>query len=433
MKRILQLFLLAWCCLPILAQNNSNWKMAVISDVHIMAPALLQQEGSAFQKYVAHDRKMLKESPELLKSCIGDLIKAHPQVVLITGDLTKDGEKLSHEYLSRELLLPLKEAGIAVYVIPGNHDINNPHAVVFLGDSVKRTDTVTPEEFARYYQDYGYGQAIARDPYSLSYVVQLNEHTRLLGIDACKYEENDFERNTCVTGGRIKPETMEFIRAQVEDAEKHGCHLLTMMHHGLIRHWKWQDKVMKPYLVDHWKKRSKEFARLGLDVVFTGHFHAQDISSRKKRGRTVYDIETGSTVSYPLPYRLITFNGRQLHIETHYIRNISSVASAQDLKDRALRFAKSGMGTIVRGMLPAKVPDTLAQKAGVILGEAYAAHLGGDERMPATYRAELKGVCKQLRHYTWKYAFALGKVGKYLYTDLPPQDNNVTIETPYAY
>ncbi len=433
MRRIIQFFVLLCCFLPITAQNINSWKMAVISDIHIMSPDLLQQEGSAFQKYVTHDRKMLKESPELLQACIAELVNVHPQVVLITGDLTKDGEKLSHEYLSQQLLLPLKEAGIAVYVIPGNHDVNNPHAAIFLGDTMKRAATITPEEFARYYKDYGYGQAIARDSHSLSYVVQLNEHTRLLGIDACKYEENNFERNICVTGGRIKSETMEFIRAQVEDAELHGCHLLAMMHHGLIRHWKWQDRVMKPYLVDHWKKRSKEFARLGLNVVFTGHFHAQDISSIKKRGQMVYDIETGSTVSYPLPYRLITFDGRQMQITTHYIRHIPSVSLKKELEDRALRFAESGMETIVRGMLPAKVPDAVAGKVGKVLGKAYAAHLAGDERMPDAYRIELKKVCKQLRHYTWKYAFALGKVGKYLYTDFPPQDNNLTIETPYAY
>ena len=34
----------------------------------------------------------------------------------------------------------------------------------------------------------------------------------LLAIDACRYDENDYVKNRCVTGGRIKPATEEFIR-----------------------------------------------------------------------------------------------------------------------------------------------------------------------------------------------------------------------------
>lgn len=156
--------------------------------------------------------------------------------------------------------------------------MNNPHAAVFHGDTARRTRIVSPEEFARCYLDYGYGQALARDTTSLTYVVQLNDSVRLLAIDACKYEENDYQRNICVTGGRIKSGTLEFVRQQATEAQRHGCRMLAMMHHGLVRYWKWQDKVMAAYLIDDWKKHARIFASLGLDIVFTGHFHAQDIA-----------------------------------------------------------------------------------------------------------------------------------------------------------
>ena len=434
MRKLIQILLAALCCVPMAAQESRGWKMAVLSDIHIMAPELLREDGRAFQDYIAHDRKMLKESPALLKTGVAELLKEHPDVVLVTGDLTKDGEKVSHEYVARQLLQPLRQAGIPVYVIPGNHDVNNPHAVIFQKDTMERTATVTPDEFARCYQDYGYGQAIARDEHSLSYVVQLSDSTRLLAIDACKYEENDYARNTCVTGGRIKPETMEFIRQQVADANRHGCRMLTMMHHGLVQHWKWQDKVMADYLVDDWKKQAKAFAKLGLNIVFTGHFHAQDIAGfGKGAAKRVYDIETGSTVSYPLPFRLITFKGRQMRITTDYIRQIPGIRSMEDLDAQARHFAEAGIATIIKDMLPKKVPDAVAADAGKVLGKAYVAHLAGDERMPANYPAELKAACKRLRPYSWKYAFALGKLGKYFYTDLYPADNKLVIETNVAY
>lgn len=65
--------------------------MAVISDVHLMAPSLMQKDGKAFEDYIASDRKLLVESPELLDSVSKQLLAFHPQIILITGDLTKDG------------------------------------------------------------------------------------------------------------------------------------------------------------------------------------------------------------------------------------------------------------------------------------------------------------------------------------------------------
>lgn len=420
-------------CLPAMPQKTGQWRMAVLSDIHIMAPELLREDGKAFQNYIARDRKMLKESTRLLKTAVSALLSERPDVVLVTGDLTKDGEKVSHEYVAQLLLKPLREKGIPVYVIPGNHDVNNPHAVLFLKDTVKRTDTVTPEEFARCYQDYGYGQAIARDAHSLSYVVQLNGSTRLLAVDACRYEENDYARNTCVTGGRIKPETMAFIRQQTEAARRQGCRMLTMMHHGLVRHWKWQDRVMAEYLVDDWKKQADAFAQLGLNIVFTGHFHAQDIASRGKGEHTVYDIETGSTVSYPMPYRLVDFGEGRMKIATRYIQDIPGFTSRDALQEHARKFAETGIATIVRGMLPAKVPEAVVEQAGKELGKAYVAHLAGDERMPDSYPAELKAACQQLRPYSWKHAFALKRLGIYLYKDISPADNELILETGYTY
>src|SRR3712207_6769925 len=129
-------------CLPTVAQKAKTWKLAVLSDIHVMAPELLQEDGPAFQNYIARDRKMLKESVLLLKVAVDALVSERPDVVVVAGDLTKDGERVSHELVARQLLKPLHENGIPVYVIPGNHDVNNPHAVIFHNDTTKRTDTV---------------------------------------------------------------------------------------------------------------------------------------------------------------------------------------------------------------------------------------------------------------------------------------------------
>ena len=42
--------------------RNNIIKIAVISDLHVMAPELLVKEGDAFEAYLNRDRKMLRES-----------------------------------------------------------------------------------------------------------------------------------------------------------------------------------------------------------------------------------------------------------------------------------------------------------------------------------------------------------------------------------
>lgn len=414
------------CSMYVSAQNEPLRRMAVMSDIHIMAPQLLVKEGKAFDDYIGNDRKLLVQGPELLDSAMAHTYAYRPQVLLITGDLTKDGERVSHEYLVNYYLKPASDKGIRIFVIPGNHDVNNPHARVFYGDSVKQTTTVSPSDFATIYHDYGYRQALARDSHSLSYAIQLDPITRLIAVDACKYEENDFKRDICVTGGRIKPETMQFIKQQAEDAKHKGMKVLMMMHHGLVEHWKWQHRVMGDYLVDNYKRESKRIADMGVKVVFTGHFHSQDATSRYG----ITDIETGSTVSYPHPYRFIDINpsAGTMSISTNLIETLGSMEGAPEtLKQKSERFANSALASVIEHMVSKKVPESVKKKCGRVLGEAYAIHLAGDEKPSDDFCQQLKSACKDLRRYSWKWAFIMSKVGRYLTTDQGTPDNDLDI------
>lgn len=67
--------------------------------------------------------------------------KQKPDVLLVSGDLTKDGELESHEQLAERLEKFKKEVpGVKVYVINGNHDINNENAKNYNTKDGKRTD-----------------------------------------------------------------------------------------------------------------------------------------------------------------------------------------------------------------------------------------------------------------------------------------------------
>ncbi len=407
-------------------QSEPLRRMAILSDVHLMAPELLRQTGKAFDEYIAQDRKLLRESPELLDTAFAHVAAANPQVILITGDLTKDGERVSHEMLVNRYLRPARERGARIFVIPGNHDVNNPHAKVYDGDRTERTTTVSAADFAQIYKDYGYGEAIARDTASLSYVVQLDSRTRLIAVDACRYEDNDFDKDICVTGGRIKPQTMAFVRQQADEAHRLGQDVLMTMHHGIVSHFNWQDRVMGEYLVDNWKQCARQIAKMGIKVCFTGHFHAQDVSERSG----LYDMETGSTVSYPHPYRFVDIDTDKgtLSVRTERVKSLTSMkGSNETLETKSERFAQSALSRAMEGMVPKKVPEAIKSECAAVLGEAYALHLAGDEQPTADFRNRLKTAVKSLRPYSWKWAFIMGRIGRYLSTDTGVADNNLTL------
>lgn len=76
---------------------NPEIKIAIISDIHYMDKSLLVKDGPAFQAYLAKDPKLLEYSSDILRAAVRDIIRKRPNLVLIPGDLTKDGERISHE------------------------------------------------------------------------------------------------------------------------------------------------------------------------------------------------------------------------------------------------------------------------------------------------------------------------------------------------
>ena len=98
--------------------------------------------------------------PELLDAFMDQVIEENPAALVLSGDITMNGEKINHEELA-EKLKKVQDAGIPVLVIPGNHDINNTNASVYFGAEKTPADPVTPEEFYNIYHMYGYDQAIS--------------------------------------------------------------------------------------------------------------------------------------------------------------------------------------------------------------------------------------------------------------------------------
>lgn len=406
-----------------MATNAQNLHLIVISDIHVMCPQLLINDGVAFEYYLSQDRKMLKESAAILQKLTQNIICAKPDAVLISGDLTKDGELLSHIYLKENCLNKLKDAGIQVLVTPGNHDINNPNALSYDGDSVSQVESITAADFKEIYQPFGFSDAIAQDSASLSYVYQLSPSVRVLSIDANLYELNDFEKRICRHEGRIKPETMAFIEKQMRDAKEQNIRVIGMMHHGLIEHWSFQDRTMNGYLVDNWRRTAKKLRRLGLKVIFTGHSHAQDIA---KLG-DLHDVETGSPVSHPSPYREVFVSDSQMDIRTNYIDNIDYDLGGESLLDYSRRYTAEGFKFIIRDILPKDFPENLRDKVLDSIAESFTLNYIGNEYLTKEKLQEVDNLARQMRSYSFLWSLAYKKISKSLLNDVEPNDNNLTL------
>ena len=202
-------------------------KIILATDLHYQSAAC-QDDGEAFQTFVAEsDGKVIQYLPELLEAFIDQVIAEKPSALVLSGDISMNGEEISHQELSYRLHR-VQDAGIPVLVIPGNHDINNTNASYYFGEEKTPAAPVTPEEFYDLYRQYGYDQALSRDQSSLSYVYELDEKNWLLMLDSSQYEPKN------LVEGRIKDETLEWARQELEKAREQGIFVLPIAHHNLL-------------------------------------------------------------------------------------------------------------------------------------------------------------------------------------------------------
>ena len=285
----------------LLSEWLSTWrdkKIVVLSDPHVMAPELLVSEGEAWTNYLSGQRKMVDYSQTLFDEMVAkikDEIK--PDLVLISGDLTKDGEQLSHTYVISKLD-ELREVGIQTLVIPGNHDRGaNADAVLYDGATTSPVEVATDGWFATQYANYGYGSTSERESTSLTYACEPIEGLVVIGIDSG-------------TDGTLSSATLDWIVGKASAAQGSGKRVIAMMHHPLIPHFTGVDNFVETAVVSNYETVRNTLADAGIRVVFTGHFHTSDIAMDKNAdlSREIYDVTTGSLISYPCDYREVTLS-----------------------------------------------------------------------------------------------------------------------------
>jgi hypothetical protein len=330
----------------------------------------------------------------------------------------------------------LEEHGIDVFVVPGNHDVNNPHAYRYVGDKVIPVDNVSPEMFAHIYADFGYSEAISRDPHSLSYIAEPVPDLWLFALDSCKYDEN-LDLGTPVTGGRFTKDTLNWIMEKLSEAKAGGKKIVGFMHHGLLENYVGQSYLFSEYVIEEYPTLSRILARAGLPIVFTGHYHALD-ATKKKWGRddkvtSLFDVETGSLVTFPTPYRVVSLDeGNAVNIYSEFITEIDYDTGDMSFPEYAEKYLDEGLFLLAFEMLTRPLEeggfgldpdDPLTTEMAQQAAEVIKAHYKGDEKMTSETLATIIYFLRQDDSMIRLLAGAL----LLLWTDLKPEDTAPTI------
>ena len=293
---------------------QAQTKIAVISDTHVMSPELIINDGTAWQNFLKSDRKLLDYSQEVYDVLIEKFLKDKPDILLITGDLTKDGEKLSHQYVVAGLDR-LREAGIHVYVIPGNHDRGTEKAFFFDNENKSKAEVASDTDFENLYKNYGYNSTSVRDTTTLTYACEPVRGLMLIGIDSGN-------------NGSLSTTTLNWVSYQAEKARNEGKQVIAMMHHPLFPHVNNLDQFMGSYCVNDHENVRNRLIDSGIRVILTGHVHMSDIAKDYNAELTdsIYDVNTGSPISYPCDYRVMTLSEdmKQLSISTEHVSELPS-------------------------------------------------------------------------------------------------------------
>ena len=298
--------------------DTGTLKIAVMSDDHYLSPSMIRDTAD-YTTALNSDRKMFAESDAILRTMLDAVRQDKPDVLLISGDLTKDGEQECHAALAKQLQqLQQDVPGLKIYVINGNHDIRNYNAKNFNtadGKAVPATRT-EPEDFKQIY-DFVYSDPTVIATFTpaegnkaggLSYVARPVEGLTIIAMDTCRYSSDNTStgKNEHETSGAISADLEQWVIDQIKAAKARGDVVLGMQHHGLVAHFDVQPTILPMYLVNDYERLSQEYADAGMSVMFTGHSHAVDIASATTvAGNTIYDIETGSGLTYPSPLRFV--------------------------------------------------------------------------------------------------------------------------------
>ena len=270
-------------------------KFYLVTDTHYFEESL-GAKGKAFEKYMSREQYFMKESGEIIDSVFNKIAEdKETDIVIIPGDLTKNGEKESHKSFLKQLY-KLKESGKKIYVITAGHDYNE-HSFAFKNDERIEVEGTDFADLYDMYYDFGYKEALAFDKRTHSYIAEIADGVRMLGINCDSYSNPK---------GTMDDELISWAKVQLDKAKEDGCSVFAICHYPIIPSVPVFDLVGDAKIKE-WRKVASFLADNGVELILTGHMHIQSINEfYSESGNRLIDICTSCLVGSPAKYRKIT-------------------------------------------------------------------------------------------------------------------------------
>lgn len=288
-----------------------NLNFYLVTDTHFFDPSF-KRSGAAYEKRSISDQKCVAETPAIIDAGFKQIADdKETNIILIPGDLVYRGEYQSHVGL-RNRLYKLKEQGKKIYLITARHDYDDNDSFEFDGDKMLPVKAMPRDELRDFYKDFGFDGAISEHKESMSYVAQLADGIRLLALN-CDGDCKDFKG--------LWDNQMKWALEQIEDAHRTGNYIFAMTHYPLLPFSPIMNLISDSHLTD-WEKRANQFADAGLDLIFTGHMHAQAVTEYvTENGNKITDVQTGCFVGCPCAYRKVTIKDSTADIKSYTIND----------------------------------------------------------------------------------------------------------------
>ena len=284
-------------------------RLMVVSDIHYLSPSCYEESNGLFLSVLSRsDGKMTQYSRELLDALLEEVRYQCPDGLLVLGDLSFNGEYVSHQELASAFCM-LQAEGIPVWVIPGNHDINVQNPLAFTAYSYSITRNTSAREFADIYAPF----ILAPESSSanLSYIVPVSDHLWIAMCDAAIYE------TAAATPGYYSSGHQAWMKKVLSQASDAGAQVIAATHQSMIPH---TDFLNESMTVWNGEKMTEDMRNSGCSRLnLSGHLHIQHISE----DHGIYDIATGAFSVPPFRYGMleieengaISYEAKELHEE----------------------------------------------------------------------------------------------------------------------
>ncbi len=288
-------------------EYNEEVEIYVITDTHFISEELVEDSEIFAQVESSSGGLMLSKSELILDNFIELILEEKPDYLLVTGDITVNGEKISHEAFVKKMN-KVENNGTAVFVLPGNHDLNNPHARMYVDNMQVKTDSLMTEDFNSLYSNFGYdlNEVISIDEHSHSYFTKLSDNTYLLGLDTNKYKYN-YMLGFPDSSGEVQKETLEWMSEVLKEVEDER--IIVAAHHNLLTHL---NMFEDGFVVDNNDEVLSILEEYNVSLMLSGHIHAQDIIEEN----SFVEVVNGALTVFPHSYGIVKLNANEIEYES---------------------------------------------------------------------------------------------------------------------